>query len=174
MADQFCRIVDTTLRDCTLGSDAAQVILTTDANTSYVIRDVFQKNSCSNSNLTMTGSLEMDGVTISSGITSGASGSLIIPPSSTVCYVESSDNYPLDYNDIFIFPDVRTSCNNNCKLKICECQVNGLPSGTVSMSPVNLTSYWGTVNTCDFYDGGMWAQAPENCNYIIAIKCKST
>ena len=43
MADQFCRIVNTTLTDSTLGSDASQSILTTDANTSYVIRDMFQK-----------------------------------------------------------------------------------------------------------------------------------
>lgn len=167
MADQFCRIVNTTLTDSTLGSDASQSILTTDANTSYVIRDMFQKNSCDNASLTMTGSLVMDGVTIASGVTSGASGSLVIPPSSNVCYVETSVNYPLKYQDIYIYPDVRAECNSNCKLVVCECQVNGLASGSVVMNPINLTSYWGTVNICNFCQGGFWAQAPETCNIIM-------
>ena len=161
MADQFCRIVDTTLTHTTLGADSAQTILTTDANTSYIIRDVFQKNSESNEKLKMTGSLVMNDVTVTGGITSSASGSLIVPPSTTLCYVDTSGNYPLDYQNVYMYPDVKAQCHNNCKLVVCTCTVNGVSSGSANVAPVNTTSYWGAVNSCNFYAGGFWLQDPD-------------
>lgn len=167
MADQFCRIVDTTLTHTTLGADSAQTILTTDANTSYIIRDVFQKNSESNEKLKMTGSLVMNDVTVTGGITSSASGSLIVPPSTTLCYVDTSGNYPLDYQNVYMYPDVKAQCHNNCKLVVCTCTVNGVSSGSANVAPVNTTSYWGAVNSCNFYAGGFWLQDPDSCNYVF-------
>ena len=97
MADQFCRIVNTTMCDMTLGSDGTQSLVTTDANTSYVIRDVFKEDSSTKPNLTFKGDLVMDGVTVHSGLSTGADGSLIVPPSSTLCYKDTSGNYPLSF-----------------------------------------------------------------------------
>lgn len=97
MADQFCRILNTTMCDMTLGSDATQSILTTDANTSYVIRDVFKEDSSTQANLVFRGDLVMDGVTVHSGLSTGANGTLIVPPSSALCYKDTSGNYPLSF-----------------------------------------------------------------------------
>jgi len=115
----------------------------------------------------MSGSLVMDGVTVSAGISSSAAGSLIVPPSTTLCYLETSGNYPLQYQNLYIYPDVYAQCNSNCKLVVCECQVNGITSGSSNITAVNTTSYWGAVNVCDFCRGGFWVQQPENCNYIF-------
>ena len=85
MADTFCRIVDATVCNDSLGSDAAESVLTTDANTSFVIRDVYKEDSCTTDAFKATFDLEMDGQKIHKSLTSSASGSIIVPPSSTLC-----------------------------------------------------------------------------------------
>lgn len=130
MADQFCRIATTTLSNDTLGTDASQTLLTTDANTSFVIRDVFKKDSCAVDALSSTLALEMDGVDIASGIVSSASGSIIIPPSSTVCIKETSANYPLCYTDS-VTSELHNYCGQDTRA-VTTCEVNGVPSGTAS------------------------------------------
>ena len=99
MADQFCRIVDTTVTNNTLGSDAAQTILTTDANTSYVIRDIYKTDSDTSDTFCMKFDIEMDGQKVHTDLATSASGSLIVPPSTTVCIKDTTGNYPLEYLD---------------------------------------------------------------------------
>ena len=139
MADQFCKIVETTISQDTLGSDASQTLFTTDANTSFVIRDVFKKDSCTADELDTTLALEMDGVDIASGIVSSASGSVIIPPSSTVCIKETSSNYPLCFTDV-VTSELHNFCGE-CTRAITSCEVNGVTSGTVNVQAFNNTQY---------------------------------
>ena len=111
MADQFCRIACVGVCDMTLDSNGTQTLVTTDANCSFVIRDVYKSDSDpDNPILCFSGDLVMDGVTILSGMATGANGTLIVPPSTTLCYVEKSGNYPLVYT--------------------CYCHHRTLPAGT--------------------------------------------
>jgi len=139
MADQFCKIVETTISQDTLGSDASQTLFTTDANTSFIIRDVFKKDSCTADELDTTLALEMDGVDIASSIVSSASGSVIIPPSSTVCIKETSSNYPLCYTDV-VTSELHNFCGE-CTRAITSCAVNGVTSGTAAVQAFNNTCY---------------------------------
>lgn len=100
MADQFCKIVDTTISDSTMGSDATQSIITTDASTSFVIRDVYKQDSCTSDNFCHKYNVIMDGQTVLENLSSEANGSLIVPPSTTVCIKDTTGNYPLSYEDI--------------------------------------------------------------------------
>ena len=97
MADQFCRIVCTSVCDGTLDSNQKQAILTTDANTSYVVRDVYKEDSSDYSGGSFSGYLEMDGINVSS-LSTSTSGSLIVPPSTTLSYVDTSNNFPVAFN----------------------------------------------------------------------------
>lgn len=93
MPDTISEPVNVTLDDSNLGS-GEHTILTTDANTAYVIRDVFVEAE----NLdTLT--LDVNGVP-AARIRNGASGSEIVAPNSTV-KVKSPD-FPLTYDDLLV------------------------------------------------------------------------
>lgn len=170
MADQFCRIVNTTLKDCTLGSDAAQSILTTDASTSYVIRDAFVTNSETCEKLKMTLDLEMDGHKVASGISASAGGSLIVPPSSTLCVSESSGNYPLEYYTYKMAVNSRGGCfGGQCKDVISACYVNDITSGSSNSNPCCIGFIYGAVNDCCLGVGGFWS--PTSCNATFIVYC---
>ena len=131
MADQFCRIVDTTVTDSTLGSDAAQSVITTDASTSYVIRDVYKTDSCTCNNFCMKLDLEMDGHKIHTDVCTSASGTVIVPPSSTLSIKDTSGNYPLCYQDIEVTAD--NMHNAGCVSLSQQCTVNTVQSGSPSV-----------------------------------------
>ena len=91
MADKLETIyLNENLGDAELNS-GEHAILTTDAATSYVIKDMFVKNT---DFLTLDTRLELNGFDVGS-LTSNATGSLIVPPNSTL-KVKSS-TYPLTY-----------------------------------------------------------------------------
>ena len=98
MADTFCRILDTTVCDNTLGSDACQAGFTTDANTSFVVRAICTTPNCTGTKLCFNIKASMDGHDID------GSKSFIVPPSSTVTVRDTSGNYPLTYRCIDLFP----------------------------------------------------------------------
>lgn len=135
MADQFCRIVDTTICDMTLGSDASQVILTTDANTSYVIRDAYKTDECDSTSFVYTGELVLDGHPVAAGLATSLSGSVIIPPSSTLCYKDTSTNYPLEIKTLEIQGHGYAGC---CEKHIgrTSCTVNDINDGAVTCNNV--------------------------------------
>jgi hypothetical protein len=154
MADQFCRIVDTTICDGTLGSDKAQSILTTDASTSFVIRDLYKTDSCTCDNFKFTFKLVADGHDIHSGINTSSSGTQIIPPSTTVCIEDTSGNYPLEYAKVCVTPTSCTSGACTCfdKRVLCFCTVNGIPANTTICcgSKICTTLCCGFCNCDDF------------------------
>tara|TARA_Y100000114_G_scaffold56254_1_gene51518 strand:- start:4191 stop:5549 length:1359 start_codon:yes stop_codon:yes gene_type:complete len=90
MADTLESIFLNTSLGATELDDGEHTLLTTDANTSFVIKDMHVNNT---STLTNT-HLELNGFNVS-GITSNATGSLIIPPSSTL-KIKTTD-YPLTF-----------------------------------------------------------------------------
>lgn len=97
MADQFCRIACVGICDMTLDSNGVQTLVTTDANCSFVIRELYKKDSNSSASTCYKGDLVMDGITVLSNFGTQAEGTLIVPPSTTLCYVEKSGNYPLTF-----------------------------------------------------------------------------
>ena len=151
MADQFCRIVDTTMCDMTLGSDASQVILTTDANTSYVIRDVFKTDSdADTTSLSFQGQLVMDGHPVVSNLNTSAGGSLIVPPSTTVCYKDTSGNYPLSITSLEIqsygFNGTNCCCSHIGRK---ACAVNGTIDGAFTQSNTCYPTNTGICLMCE-------------------------
>jgi hypothetical protein len=89
MADTLDQIyMNTSLGGTEFDSDGEHTLLTTDANTSYVIKDM---NVINTSSFTDT-NLELNGFSVGS-LSSNATGSLIIPPSSTL-KIKTTD-YPL-------------------------------------------------------------------------------
>jgi len=166
MADTFCRIVDTTVTDSTLGSDAAESVITTDADTSYVIRDIYKTDSCSNASFCTKLDLEMDGHKVHSGITNSASGSMIVPPNSTLCIKDTTGNYPLRYDDVCGFLFKCPSFNSCCSGSVCYCRVNEKISGTPTLTtPIlfNWLCYCGCVGTTS----GWHICSPENNTFIV-------
>ena len=94
MADTLESIFLNTSLGATELDDGEHTLVTTDANTSFVIKDMHVNNT---SNLTNT-HLELNGFNVS-GITSNATGSLIIPPSSTL-KLKTTD-YPFNFYEVF-------------------------------------------------------------------------
>lgn len=90
MADTLESIFNSTSLGATQLDDGEHTILTTDSSTSFVIKDMHVNNT---STLTNT-HLELNGFNVSN-ISSNATGSLIIPPSSTL-KIKSTD-YPLTF-----------------------------------------------------------------------------
>jgi len=88
MADTLEQIYRNTSLGATELDDGEHTLLTTDANTSYVIKDM---NVSGTSGFTDT-HLDLNGFNVGS-LTSNATGSLIIPPSSTLKI--KTDDYPL-------------------------------------------------------------------------------
>jgi len=183
MADQFCRIVDTTVTDATLGSDAAQSVITTDANTSYIIRDIYKTDSCTSTAFCSTLDLEMDGQKIHKDLKTSASGTVIVPPSSTLCIKDTSGNYPLTYEDstvskvTYLVP----SCDDDFWTNLCQygggcgatiyrsaqCKVNGVSEASQALTTWDGTSYpnvW--VDNGNF---GMFGSLrfTNNCCYMV-------
>ena len=166
MADQFCRIVDTTLTDDTLGSDAAQTVITTDANTSYVVRDVNLTSSCTADVFKMELSVEMDGHSLVSCLDSSVEGSLIVPPSSTVCVKDTSGNYPLTYGctELSFISPLCGECCNNFRFDA-FCTVNSVQSG-----PTSSLFSCSTCYCCNIYTGctfSMFEYYPDLCRSIF-------
>lgn len=156
MADQFCRILDTTICDMTLGSDGYQTILTTDANTSYVIRDVFKTDSCAdNTSLCFQGQMVMDGHPVVPSLSTQVDGSLIVPPSTTLCYKDTSGNYPLAINTLEIQGHGYSSCPNR-HIGRKSCMVNGLSDGGVSCNNVCLLTSLCCNNVGSHYLAFQW------------------
>jgi len=89
MADTLAEIVNTTVTAANL-EDGEHTLLTTDANTAHVIKDVFVETSLTNLDL------ELNGFNVAD-VTKTNSGSLIVPPSSTL--KATSTDFPLDYVD---------------------------------------------------------------------------
>ena len=100
MADTLESIFQATSLGGTELNDGEHTILTTNSTTSFVIKDMYVNNT---SSLTNT-HLELNGFNVS-GITSNATGSLIIPPSSTL-KLKTTD-YP------FTFVENMTWVNNS-------------------------------------------------------------
>jgi hypothetical protein len=94
MADTLDQIYMNTALGGTELDDGEHTLLTTDANTSYVIKDMFVSNT---THLTADSRLELNGFDVGS-VKSNATGSLIVPPSSTL-KVKSS-TYPYIYEEI--------------------------------------------------------------------------
>ena len=93
MADTLEQIFMSTNLGATQLDDGEHTILTTDANTSYVVKDM---NTINTSSLNST-YLELNGFNVGT-VASNATGSLIIPPSSTLKI--KSTNYPYSFNTI--------------------------------------------------------------------------
>jgi len=91
MAETLEQIYFNTSLGATELDDGEQTILTTDANTRYVIKDVLVKD---NTGLTSKTYLELNGFNIGA-LTGNSSGSLIIPPSSTL-KIKTTD-YPFSF-----------------------------------------------------------------------------
>lgn len=89
MADTLAEIVNTTVTAANL-STGEHTLLTTDSNTSHVIKDVYTSTPLTNLDL------DLNGFTVAD-FTKNASGSLIVPPSSTLKL--KSSQFPLDYQD---------------------------------------------------------------------------
>ena len=128
MADQFCRIVDTTVTDATLGSDNEQSVLTTDANTSFVVRNVYSTSTETNTNLCSNVVATMDGHTLDT------TQSFIVPPNSNLCVKDTSGNFPLAYGCIELFGMMCAEFCNSCNPVISACTVNSVISGTTTVN----------------------------------------
>ena len=96
MADTLESIFQSTSLGATELDDGEHTLVTTNANTSFVIKDM-HVNGTSNLNNTH---LELNGFNVSS-ITANATGSLIIPPSSTL-KIKSTD-YPFTFTKVKTF-----------------------------------------------------------------------
>ena len=96
MADQLFEIANVNLTKTQLGTGADHTLLTTDANTSYVIKDLYVSSSSA-----IPVSLTMKVNNVSCGtFTDNASGSEIIPPNSVVKVASST--FPLKYQDFTV------------------------------------------------------------------------
>jgi len=159
MADQFCRIVDTTICDQTLGSDATQSVLTTDSNTSYIIRDIYKTDSSTDSTQCFKGDLVMDGHSVHKSLSTSASGSLIVPPNSNLCYKDTSGNFPLIFNDV---EEQFLTCN--CCIRINRYEtVSGSLDGSKTLTCVS-TQYLPCTGGCHGNTGrsGIWLDCNNN------------
>ena len=161
MADTFCRIVDTTICDQTLGSDGTQSVLTTDASTSFVIRDIYKEDSCTCTFFSFKGALVMDGQCVHENLETTASGSLIVPPSSNLCYKDTSGNYPLLFEDV----EEQMGPTNGCLQRIRRYEA---ASGVVDGSKTLECRC--TANLCCFGDtsSGVRSQLWLDCNNNVA------
>ena len=92
MADTLDQIYMNASLGTTELTDGEHTLLTTDANTSYVIKDMNLSNA---SILASDSHLELNGFNVSSA-TANATGSLIIPPSSTL-KLKTGSTYPISY-----------------------------------------------------------------------------
>ena len=91
MADTLAEIYNSTTLGPTQMDDGEETILTTNASTSYVIKDMNVQNTS-----TLTGTyLELNGFNVGS-VVSNATGSLVIPPNSTL-KIKSTD-YPFSFS----------------------------------------------------------------------------
>lgn len=92
MADTLDQIFMNASLGSTELTDGEHTLVTTDANTSYVIKDMTLSNA---SILASDSHLELNGFNVSSA-TANATGSLIIPPSSTL-KLKTGSTYPIAY-----------------------------------------------------------------------------
>ena len=91
MADTLSEIYNSTTLGSTQMDDGEETILTTNASTSYVVKDMNVQNTSA-----LTGTyLELNGFNVGS-VASNATGSLVIPPNSTLKI--KSTNYPFSFS----------------------------------------------------------------------------
>ena len=166
MADQFCRIACTGICDMTLDSNGVQTLVTTDANCSFVIRELYKADDePNNSVVCYKGDLIMDGVTVLCGFSTQANGTLIVPPSTTLCYKETSGNYPLSFSCFchhqFLCAGTNCGGGNQYRHKIIG---NGGSDKTTLFNAPCLTSF-----CCNNYpDKGTIAWHPATCTYAFS------
>ena len=148
MADQLFEIANVNLTKTQLGTGADHTLLTTDANTSYVIKDLYVSSSSA-----IPVSLTMKVNNVSCGtFTDSASGSEIIPPNSVVKVASST--FPLKYQDFNVtFYDESTTYGIR---KFSEISVAGIIDPALSgNSFTSITSFsgytsWGSNYTIKF------------------------
>lgn len=133
MADTLDQIyMNTSLGETEL-TDGDHTLLTTDANTSYVVKDM---NLSGDFAMLNAGShLELNGFDVGS-ITSNATGSLIIPPSSTL-KIKTGSTYPVTYEQ------TEAIGLDNSNIAYIERTINKKGSTTVLDTPLSITSRTG-------------------------------
>ena len=160
MADQFCRIVDTTVCNGTLGSDATQSAFTTDANTSFVVRSICVSDSQTNANLCSNIVAVMDGHTVD------GTKSFIVPPSSTVCIKDTSGNYPITYGCLELFGHMCPAFCGSCNPTISTCTVNSVQSGTSTVNNIEVQSCFCCNLNCNASDYDMHFFTTNRCALV--------
>lgn len=136
MADTLDQIYMNTAVGASELDDGEQTILTTDANTSYVIKDMMVKDSSS-----LTGTyLELNGFNVGS-VSSNATGSLIVPPSSTLKIKTTDYPYNFTTEETYAINTSNTYAYYEKKVKVGTSSSTLKESSTVSAitSPSNTT-----------------------------------
>lgn len=132
MADQLFEIINTSLNKTQLNA-GDHTILTTDANTSYVIKDLYV--SSNNASIPVSLTLKVNDVP-SGTFTDNASGTEIIPPNSVVKVKSSA--FPLSYQDTTaVFHD---NTGTYGVRKFSDLSVSGISDPTLSGSTFTPTS----------------------------------
>lgn len=138
MADILHDVINKTFTKSDFNGSGEATAVTTDANTSYVIKDVYVEQGSSVSSVTATA--KINGFSIGSFDTS-LTGSEIIPPSSTM--VIKSPTFPLTYTDTSI-----TYFNNNDYrvFKVSSSMVNGVIEPSIG-GKTSTTAQWGSSSS---------------------------
>lgn len=126
MAETLEQIYVNTSLGSTELDDGEHTILTTDANTRYVIKDVMVKD---NTNLSANTYLELNGFNIGS-LNGNSSGSLIVPPSSTL-KIKTTD-YPFSAYEIKYIAGSNTSNTHGLGVLYNYEYTGGISIGSVS------------------------------------------
>lgn len=167
MADQFCRIACVGVCDMTLDGNLTQTLVTTDATCSFVIRDIYKVDTSTDISKTFKGDLVMDGVTVLSNLESQASGTLIIPPSSTLCYVEKSGNYPLTFTCYCLhgtLPSTASAAGYGGGLQLRLAEAGGFFASSTPITSIPCMSSMCCTN-CPERGDTQWH--PGTCTYIF-------
>lgn len=136
MADTLEEVYKATLSASDFDSSGVKTILTTDANTSYVLKDV--QISSSDSRVPIKANLLVNDMNVAN-IDSNASGSEIVGVSSTV-KIDSS-TYPLVYADNYYqVPDSSGTLMRNINATIAGVAEDGLQGIKTSTAPANYPS----------------------------------
>lgn len=154
MADTLESIFLNTSLGATQLDDGEHTILTTDANTSFVIKDMHVNGTSALANT----HLELNGFNVS-GITANATGSLIIPPSSTL-KIKTTD-YPYSFREQFDW----VSDNAEGMFRIKYSDINGNATGTeIVYKSTNIAS---SNNVTDVYYLGTGSDGNPYAYYTL-------
>lgn len=149
MAETLEQIYFNTAVGATELDDGEHTIVTTDANTSYVIKDVMVKD---NSLLTSNTYLELNGFNVGE-LTGNSGGSLIIPPNSTL-KIKTTD-YP------FAFAERKIIAGNGSDNKLgvqYGYRLNGTSTNSIEVGGV---SYNTSVSSYNYIDDAMYTKNPS-------------